>query len=97
MKPLEIFTTPVEIERPPDKIKLPNPAPIRQHPFVWKVLTPETLPSDDGWVYYALKVEDYENLARNMADIQRWVKEAMWRLEYYRGTGPIDGQEDEQE
>ena len=29
-----------------------------------------------------------------MADILRWVKEAQWRLDYYRGEGQLDGRED---
>ena len=26
-----------------------------------------------------------------MADILRWIKEAQWRLDYYRGEGQLDG------
>lgn len=96
-KPLEIFTKTIEVKQPPEKVKLPNPAPTAQHPFKWKVLTDERLPNEDGWVYYCLKVEGYENLARNMTDLDRWVAEAMWRLGYYRGDGQLDGQEIEQE
>jgi len=35
-------------------------------------------------VLIALTPQDYETLARNQADTLRWVREAMWRLQYYR-------------
>lgn len=42
-------------------------------------------------MYYGVTPKNYEVLARNMADILRWVKEARWRLDYYRGEGLFDG------
>jgi hypothetical protein len=54
-------------------------------------MTPDRMPEGDGWVYYGLTPRQYEILAKNMADILRWVKEAEWRLQYYRGEGEIDG------
>lgn len=48
-----------------------------------------TLPTD--WVVYGLDPKQYEILAKDMADILRWVKEAKWRLRYYRGVGGLDG------
>lgn len=53
--------------------------------MTWKVLTPETLPEGDEWVYFGLSVRDYEALSLNQADVLRWVQEAVWRLRYYSG------------
>jgi hypothetical protein len=44
-----------------------------------------------GVPYIALTVPDYEVLARNMAEVRRWIEEATWRLQYYRGD--LDGRE----
>lgn len=48
---------------------------------------------DPDVVYFALTPKEYEELSLNMADILRWVKEARWRLDYYKqnlggGTKP---------
>lgn len=85
-----IKTTEVEAPKPDKRPVLPNPKPIDTAPIKFKVLTRETLPEGE-FVYYGLSVKDYETLARNMADILRWVKEAEWRLRYYRGEGGVDG------
>lgn len=42
-------------------------------------------------MYYALTPDQYETMSKNMSDILRWVREAQWRLDYYRGEGPTDG------
>lgn len=55
----------------------------------WVVLTPDRLPSGNSWVIFGLDPRDYEALALNMADILRWIREARWRLRYYKGE--IDG------
>ncbi len=51
----------------------------------WTVLTPTKLPEGDDWVFFGLTPRAYEDLSFNMADVLRWVREAMWRLQYYRG------------
>lgn len=43
------------------------------------------MPKED-FVFIALTPRDYENLAINNAEALRWVKEAKWRLDYYRGN-----------
>ncbi len=91
LNPIELFTTTVEIDRPDERPALPNPKPIETSPFKWRVITPDRLPEGGGWVYYGITPKSYEVLARNMADILRWVKEAKWRLDYYRGEGLFDG------
>lgn len=91
LNPIELFTTTVDIERPDERPPLPNPKPIETSPFTWKVITPDRLPDGDGWVYYGITPRAYGTLSRNMAEILRWIKEAKWRLDYYRGEGLFDG------
>lgn len=91
---MEVLTTAVEVERPRGIPALPDPQPIKTQPVTWKVLTRDRLPDGDSWVYYALTTRQYERLSRNTADILRWVREAQWRLRYYRGRGQIDGRTD---
>ena len=85
----------MEIERPGDtRPALPNPRAIDTVPVEFKVLTEETLLDGPGWVYYGLTVENYEALSRNMAEILRWIKEARWRLDYYRNDADLNGVQD---
>ncbi len=35
------------------------------------------------WSFFAVNDRNYESLTKNMADITRWVKEAVWRLSFY--------------
>jgi hypothetical protein len=80
------------VEKPQEKPPVPNPRPIETSPIEWFVITPDRLPNGENWVYYGITPKQYETLSRNMADILRWVKEAQWRLQYYRGEGKLDGQ-----
>ncbi len=88
---MELISSTTEIKQPDARPPLPNPNPINTAPFKWKVLTHTRLPEDDRWVYYGITPKAYEVLSRNMADMLRWVREAKWRLDYYRGEGQIDG------
>lgn len=63
----------------PSSPSLPPLLPIQQLPVHWTVRTTE-----DGQVWFSLTPQDYENLARNFAEITRWVTEAQGQLEYYR-------------
>jgi len=81
---LQVTTAPVELPRPEATPPLPNPEPINTASVNWIIVTPDRLPAGDGWVLIALTPQDYETLARNQADTLRWVREAMWRLQYYR-------------
>lgn len=65
----------------PEKQILPAPSPIDQVEVVWVVITPEDQP---GVVWFALTPQQYENLAKNTAEILRWVTEAEAQLEHYR-------------
>lgn len=74
----------VEIPRPNERPNLPAPEPIEIRPFNWKVLT-EKDKLVKGQAYISLSPKDYENLALTMSDVVRWIKEARWRLKYYKG------------
>lgn len=80
------------MERPQARPPIPNPAPVRTRPVEWRVLTPDRLPEGDDWVYFGVDPQNYENLARNQADQLRYIREADWRLKYYRGD--LMGSED---
>lgn len=88
---MEVISSTTEIKQPDARPPLPNPRPIETSTFKWKVVTRDRLPEGDRWVYYAITPQEYEVLSRNMAEMLRWVREAQWRLEYYRGKGQIDG------
>ena len=75
--------TSVEVPIPASKPALPLPAPLNLSQVDWIVITPETIPTGD-YVLFALSKDDFERLTRNMADIERWVIEAMWQIQHYR-------------
>jgi len=82
----------VESPLPPAKAVLPNPKPLNLEVMVkWKVLIKDRLPENDKFVYYCVVPKDYEKLARNNAEVLRWIKEARWRLDYYRDESKLDG------
>lgn len=85
----EIHIAVPEIEKPSSCKIFPDPLPINTRPVVWKVITKDTVPKNDEWVYFALDPKNYENLALTQADITRWIQEAMWRLNKY--TEQSDG------
>lgn len=81
-------TAPVQVDRPSGLPPLPNPRPIAQRAIQWTVLTPNTLPEGDDWVFFGIRPRSYEDLAVNEAEVLRFVREALWRLRYYRGELP---------
>ena len=85
-------TTALSLPKPDKRPNIPNPDPIQLNEVEWVVLTPERLPEGDNWVYFSMTPRTYETLARNQAEILRWVKEAQWRLNYYRGEDLPDDQ-----
>lgn len=87
---LKVLTAPVEIEKPAERPPLPNPKPIAQREVEWVVLTPDTLPEGTGWVFFAITPRDYEDASLNQAEVLRFVREATWRLRYYRGELPAN-------
>lgn len=91
MNPVELISSTTEITQPDARPSLPNPKPIETSPFKWHVITHDRLPKGNRWVYYGITPKEYEVLSRNMAEMLRWVREAKWRLDYYRGEGELDG------
>lgn len=75
----------MELEKPPERPVLPNPQPIAIEDISWKVVTSKYQPEGPDWVIIGVSAEDYKLLSNNMAEIRRWVTEAMHRLQYYRG------------
>lgn len=82
---LSVLTVPIQVDRPTERPPLPNPSPIETRWLRWTVLTPETLPRGDDWVFFGLTPQAYEDLSLNQADTQRFIDEAMWLLNYYTG------------
>lgn len=84
MQPLKVDAVPKQIERPDETPTVPNPQPISTLPVDWKVVRgADTLPANAA--LFCLTDRGYENLSKNHAEALRWVREAMWRLRYYRG------------
>ena len=88
---MDVTTTPIDIEEPEARPPLPNPEPIDTQNFTFRVLTPDM---EVDRVYYAVTPEAYKTMARNMAEILRWVREAKWLLDYYRGEEEPNGSEE---
>lgn len=61
----------------PTRAPLPNPKATELANVEWKVIQ-----TADGPVI-ALTPAEHERLMLNLAEILRWVQEAMWRLQYY--------------
>lgn len=83
-------TAPVTIPKPTKKPALANPRPIQQLAIEWTVLTNGTVPEGDDWVFFGLTTKGYENLALNQAELLRYITEAMYRLNYYRGEDVVE-------
>ena len=76
-----------------------NPAEIE-----WVVLNPSVMREyidnyDEGnapaLAYYALTSQAYENLANNLADIRRYIRQSLNIIKYYRDNDPTRDQEEE--
>lgn len=78
----------MELEAPPSRPALPHPTPIELQDVSWIVLTVETLPVGEAWVFISLTPAMYERLSANMAELERWMHEARWRLDYYQEEPP---------
>lgn len=83
-----VRTATIEVPRPDPTPPLPDPAPLDLRAVDWMVVTPDRLPPGNDWALMALTPQQYENLSLNMAELLRYVREAKWRLRYYRGAGP---------
>ena len=88
-KPVEVIT--VELPAPMYHPPLPNQ--IVPMLVEWRVLTPDTMAvylSDlekgeaPSQAYYGLTNKGYENLANNMAEVKRYIRQMLSILQYYR-------------
>jgi len=81
---------PVEIYQPP------SPAPVLLENVEWLVITEENLQEKlselnlifgkDGYVFYAITPRDYENLAYNLQEIRRFIRQQKEIVLYYRSV-----------
>ena len=83
----------VTIEKPAPMYHPPLPPRIKSMPVEWKILTPDTmeeylndLKAGEAPVnaWYSLTTKGYENISNNMAQIQRYIKQVLSIVEYYR-------------
>ena len=72
-----------------------RPKGLKMRDVSWYVITPENIDSfhakiksnlGEDWVYYGIEVPDYENLALNVGDIQRYILQQQALLDYYEGA-----------
>ncbi len=89
VKQVEVIT----IEKPAPVYHPPLPNQINPLLVEWKVLTPETMqeyldalevgnaPVD---AYYGLTPKGYENLSTNIAEVKRYIRQALSIIKYYR-------------
>lgn len=77
---------PLEIDRPSDVVPLPDLAALELVPVQFEVMTPARLPDGDDWARFALDGQNYENLARNLAETLAWIEKARWQLDQCQGT-----------
>lgn len=74
---------PLKVEQPPQAIALPAPEPITLVPVDWAIVP--------GPAPYALTADQWSNLARNLTELNRWIREAAGQLEYYRSRLTPEG------
>ena len=102
VKQVEVVT----IEKPAPVYHPPLPNQISPLPVEWRVLTPETMkiylddlnagkaPVD---AYYGLTPKGYENLSTNIAEIKRYIRQALSVIQYYRNLDTGSNTDDEDE
>jgi hypothetical protein len=66
----------LEVAKPDATPALPRPEPLSLSEVKWAVT---------GEGQFCVDGRGYESLSRNAAETLRWVSEASWQLEYYRG------------
>ena len=102
VRPVEIVT----IEKPAPMYHPPLPPKIKSMPVQWKILTPDTmeeylndLKAGEAPVnaWYSLTVKGYENISNNMAQIQRYIRQVISIVEYYRDVDKARQTEDEEQ
>ena len=88
-QPVEV----VKIEIPAPVYHPVLPSKIKTMPVQWTVLTPEIMQEyvqdlEAGEapvnVWYALTTKGYENLSQNMAEVQRYIRQVLNIVDYYK-------------
>ena len=102
VKPVEVvtITKPAAVYHPP----LPNK--VSTKPVEWTVITPSTMTEylndlEKGEaptnVYYGVSPMGYENLALNMAELKRYIRQVLSIINYYQDLNKTDTGEEEKE
>tara|TARA_R110000782_G_scaffold233276_1_gene319426 strand:- start:123 stop:455 length:333 start_codon:yes stop_codon:yes gene_type:complete len=98
--PVEIVT----IREPAPMYHPPLPEGVTPAEIEWVVLNPSVMREyienyDAGdapaVAYYGLTAQAYENLANNLADIRRYIRQNLNIIKYYRDNDPTRDQEEE--
>ncbi len=98
--PVEVIT----VTEPAPMYHPPLPEGVSPAEIEWIVLNPSVMREyienyDDGdapaIAYYGLTNQAYENLANNLADIRRYIRQTLNIIQYYRDTDPTRDQEEE--
>ena len=91
--PVEVVT----ITAPAPMYHPPLPESVSPAEIEWTVLNPSVMREyidnyDEGnapaLAYYALTAQTYENLANNLADIRRYIRQTLNIIKYYRDNDP---------
>lgn len=78
------MTVPLEMVTPDKTPPIPNPKALSLQTIQGWVIATKDRPVDPDGVYWCLVSKDYEAVSRNGAEVDRWVTEARWRMDYYR-------------
>jgi hypothetical protein len=98
--PVEVIT----VTEPAPMYHPPLPEGVSPAEIEWIVLNPSVMREyienyDDGdapaIAYYGLTNQAYENLANNLADIRRYIRQTLNIIQYYRDNDPTRDQEEE--
>lgn len=100
VRPVEIVT----ITEQAPQYHPPLPEGVSPAEIEWVVLTPEIMreyiaeldaQAAPQVAYYSLTSQAYENLANNLADIRRYIRQSLNIIKYYRDNDPTRDQEEE--
>ena len=98
--PVEIVT----IREPAPMYHPPLPESVNPAEVEWIVLNPSVMREyisnyDEGnapaVAYYAITTQGYTNLSQTMGEIQRWIRQSLNIIKYYRDNDPMRDQEEE--
>ena len=79
-----VDSPPLDLPRPEARPAVADPAPVQLLPEDWRVTK-----DAQGDPVVGMSPKGHENHLRNMAELYRWITEAMARLKYYRGDGVV--------